>query len=119
VVLVLDVLVANVEQILAAIAPRQRLVADAEVRVLRRLVHVLVLPARWKRWIQPCHKEEACGEDGAQGHTNAGFGGGTHEASQLRNTPATKMDPTPVIFFHSSTSSAQRAAARVKPKRML
>jgi hypothetical protein len=31
--------------------------------------------------------------------------GGAHEASQLRNTPATKMDPTPVIFFHSSTSS--------------
>ena len=46
VVVVRDVLVAHVKQILAAVAPRQRLVADPQVRVCRRGVHVMVLPAQ-------------------------------------------------------------------------
>jgi hypothetical protein len=105
-VVVVDVLVAHVKQILGAVAPRQRLVADLQVRVFRRLVHVLVLPAHARRADTsqpraPSPPYGAADEQGGRAQRR-----GTHEASQFRKTPATKTVPTPVIFFHSSTSSA-------------
>ena len=44
IIVVVQVGVADIEQVLGAVAPRQRLVADLEVRVRRRLVHVVVFP---------------------------------------------------------------------------
>ena len=102
VVVVVHVFVAHVKQILGAVSPRQRLVADSQVRERRRSVHVLVLAAHARR----AATSQSHARSTSYGMVNTQERRATHEASQFRNTPETKTVPTAVIFFHSSTSAA-------------